>query len=42
MRTDKGKLLGRVDVNTFEGLENWTPPRDLIVIIEDLKRKGRL
>ena len=42
VRTDKGKLLGRVDVDTFESLEDWTPPKDLIKIIKDLKNKGRL
>jgi hypothetical protein len=42
VRTDKGKMLGRVDVETFAGLENWTPPKDLINIIKDLKSKGRL
>ena len=42
VRTDKGKLLGRVDVDTFESLEDWTPPKDLIKIIKELKNKGRL
>jgi hypothetical protein len=30
VRTDKGKKLGRVDVDTLRGLENWTPPKDLV------------
>jgi hypothetical protein len=42
VRTDKGKKLGRVDVDTLQGLENWTPPKDLINIITELKGKGRL
>jgi hypothetical protein len=42
VRTDKGKMLGRVNVDTLEGLENWTPPKDLVNIIVDLKEKGRL
>ncbi len=32
VRTNKGRRLGRVDVATFEGMENWTPPKDLIDI----------
>jgi hypothetical protein len=42
VRTDKGKMLGRVNVDTLEGLENWTPPKDLVSIIVELKEKGRL
>jgi len=42
VRTDKGKKLGRVDIDTLEALENWTPPKDLVSIIMELKEKGRL
>jgi hypothetical protein len=42
VRTDKGRLLGRVNVETLAGLENWTPPKDLVNIILELKEKGRL
>jgi hypothetical protein len=42
VRTGKGKLLGRVDVDTMEAMENWTPPKDLVKIILDLKHEGRL
>ncbi len=42
VRNVKGKPLGRVNLETMRGLENWTPPRDLISVIEELKRKGRL
>jgi hypothetical protein len=35
-------MLGRVNVDTFAGLEDWTPPKDLVDIIKDLKSKGRL
>ena len=42
VRNAKGKKLGRVDEDTLEALENWTPPKDLINIIVELKQKGRL
>ncbi len=42
VRTAKGKKLGRVDVDTLLGMENWTPPKDLVSIIMELKSKGRL
>jgi hypothetical protein len=42
VRNANGKKLGRVDVATFEALESWTPPKDLISIIVELKRKGRI
>jgi hypothetical protein len=42
VRTDKGKKLGRVHVDSLQGLENWTPPKDLVKIIRELKSKGRL
>jgi hypothetical protein len=38
----RAKMLGRVDLDTLKGLENWTPPKDLVNIIVDLKEKGRL
>jgi hypothetical protein len=41
VRTDKGKLIGRVDADTFEALENWTAPKVLMDIIKDLKSKPR-
>jgi hypothetical protein len=42
IRNAKGKSLGRLDVDTLEGLGNWTPPKDLVKIIVELKEKGRL
>ncbi len=42
VRTAKGKKLGRVNLNTLQGLENWTPSKDLINILNDLRREGRL
>ena len=34
--------LGRVNLDTLEGMENWTPPKHLVDIIMELKREGRL
>ena len=42
VRTEKGQKLGRVEVATKRGMEGWTPPRDLVKILEDLQREGRL
>ena len=30
VRTAKGKKLGRLNLETLEGLEGWTPPKDLV------------
>jgi hypothetical protein len=37
--TNAGKLLGRVDLKTLRGLEDWTPSRKLQAIIKQLKRE---
>jgi hypothetical protein len=42
VRTAKGKKLGRLNLETLEGLEGWTPPKDLVNIVVELKREGRL
>jgi hypothetical protein len=42
VRTDQGRKLGRLNLATLRGLEGWKPPEDLIKIIEDLIREGRL
>jgi hypothetical protein len=42
IRNAKGKSLGRLNLTTLQGLENWTPPKDLVSIIVELKHKGRL
>jgi hypothetical protein len=42
VRDAKGKPLGRVNVETLQGLENWTPPKNLVSIIMELRSKGRL
>ena len=28
VQTAKGRKLGRVNLNTLEGMENWTPPKN--------------
>lgn len=42
VRDARGRPLGRLDVDKLAGLENWTPPKDLIKIVAELKQKGRL
>jgi len=31
-----------LDMGKMQGMENWTPPKDLVSIIMELKEKGRL
>ena len=38
----KGQFLGRLDVDRLIGVEDWTPDRKLIKLIEELKNEGRL
>jgi hypothetical protein len=38
----KGELIGRLDVDRLIGLENWTPDKKLVKLIEELRREGRL
>ncbi len=42
IRTDKGEKLGRLDLATRHGLEGWTPTKDILRIIDELEREGRL
>ncbi len=42
VKTTGGRSLGRVNLETMEGLEDWTPSRKLISVIEQLKRENRL
>jgi hypothetical protein len=42
VRDAKGKFIGRLNSETLQGLENWTPPKNLVTIIAELKQKGRL
>ncbi len=38
----KGQHLGRFDIDRLVGVENWTPNRKLVRLIQDLKSEGRL
>jgi hypothetical protein len=37
-----GKLLGRVVIETLQPLDDWTPPRKVLEIIEQLRQEDRL
>ena len=39
---NKGRHLGRLDVNRMAGVEGWTPDRKLIKFIRELQDEGRL
>ncbi len=38
----KGRLLGRVAIETKAPLDHWTPPGEVVEIIAELQREGRL
>lgn len=38
----KGHFIGRLDLNTLQGLENWQPNRRLIKLIQELQNERRL
>ena len=38
----KGKHLGRLDIDRLVGVEDWTPNRKLVKLIQALKSEGRL
>lgn len=42
VETDKGKLLGRLNLDTRQGMEGWQPDRRLLKVIAELEREGRL
>ena len=39
---DDGKFVGRLDLELKVGLEDWTPTRKLLDIVEQLQAEGRL
>ena len=39
---EDGKLIGRLNLRTRQGMEGWQPDRKLLRIIADLLRDGRL
>jgi hypothetical protein len=38
----KGRFLGRLDIQTLKGIEDWKPHRKLVTVIKSLKQEGRL
>lgn len=42
VKTSSGRKIGRLDIVSMRGLEDWTPDRKLVQVIEELKREGRL
>jgi hypothetical protein len=42
VETDKGKLIGRFDLQTRRGMEGWQPDKKLLKLIADLENEGRL
>jgi hypothetical protein len=37
-----GKLLGRIVLGTKAPLDDWSPPRRVVKILEELEKEGRL
>ena len=42
IETAKGKLLGRLNLDTLTGMEDWQPSKELLQVIAELKKEGRL
>jgi hypothetical protein len=42
VETTGGKLLGRLNLQTRQGMEDWQPSKKLLQIIEELEKAGRL
>ncbi len=42
VETANGKLIGRLDLRTRQGLEGWHPDKKLLRIIEALEKEKRL
>jgi hypothetical protein len=38
----KGRFLGRLNLETSAGLEDWSPPHTLLELINSLKAEGKL
>ena len=39
---NKGRPLGRLDVDRLVGIEGWQPDRKLVKLIQELRNEGRL
>ncbi len=42
IETQSGKLIGRLNLDTMSGMEDWQPGKKLLQIIVDLQKEGRL
>lgn len=42
VETDKGKMIGRLNLETKLGLEGWKPEKKLLSVIAELEKEGRL
>jgi hypothetical protein len=42
VETEKGKLVGRFDLQTRRGMEGWQPDKKLLKLIAELENEGRL
>ena len=42
VRTQKGKRLGRINLETMKGMEGWTPSTQLVRVIKELQEEGRI
>jgi hypothetical protein len=38
----KGRFLGRLNLETLAGLEDWSPSDTLVILINELKAEGKL
>ena len=38
----KGRFVGRLDIDRMLGLEDWTPDKKLVKLVQELRREGRL
>ena len=38
----KGRFLGRLNLETLAGLEDWSPSDILVILINELKAEGKL
>ncbi len=42
VETDKGKMLGRLNLETKRGIEGWQPEKKLLSVIAELEKERRL
>jgi len=42
IETTSGKLVGRLSLETLTGIEGWQPSEELLEVIAELKKEGRL